>query len=108
MKQNQFDRRRHAHGGGGAGIVVGLFHSGAGGDHGDLNPNERRLLQASSLCCPREAAPLPAAASAPSATHASPLAAALHCIPQLVSVAQIEIPKQNYDTSRRRCWNIIY
>jgi len=38
-------------------MVVGLFHSGAGGDdHGDLKPNDR-LFQAS--LPPREAPPLP-------------------------------------------------
>ena len=37
-------------------MVVGLFHSGAGGDHGDLKPNSR-LFQAS--LPPREAPPLP-------------------------------------------------
>ena len=37
-------------------MVVGLFHSGAGGDHGDLKPNSR-LFQAS--LPPPEAPPLP-------------------------------------------------
>ena len=37
-------------------MVVGVFHSGAGGDHGDLKPNNR-LFQAS--LPPREAPPLP-------------------------------------------------
>ena len=37
-------------------MVVGLFHSGAGGDHGDLKP-KYRLFRAS--LPPREASPLP-------------------------------------------------
>jgi hypothetical protein len=38
---DEAESTRHARGGGGTSIVVGLFHSDAGGD---LNPNERRLL----------------------------------------------------------------
>ena len=48
--------RCHVHGGGGTVMVVGVFHSGAGGDHGDLKPNSR-LFQAS--LPPPEAPPLP-------------------------------------------------